>query len=217
MSPYSAGSSSRTSQSKLFERYDVELPTVSSSNANNKSKWRGWFKNDKERQQLPPDQWTNIEMIKYIVKNASFKSKIIAILVIMILPSIIKSTFSFRNDASSNNDLKMKNGPVMTKYGLRPDKMDPDSHMRSNPFAPAGHQSYMEGVLEVKRVKKRDNPQPAPPPPEQQQQQQQKQQQSLQLKDKSAQTQGKMLPQEARKETPGKRAKGRKMPSDIIE
>jgi hypothetical protein len=211
MSQYSAGSPSRTSQSKLFERYDVELPTVSSSDAT-KSRWRGWFKNEhdetrrQQQQQLPLDQWTNIEMIKYLIKNSSLKSKLIAILAIVILFSIIKSTFLFRNDANSNDDVGMTRGPIMTKYGLRPDKMDPDSHMRSNPFAPAGHQSYMEGVLEVKRVKKRDDPQPPPPPMPQQ---------SLQLQDESVQTQGKILSHEARKKTtPGKRGKGRKLPSE---
>jgi hypothetical protein len=39
--------------------------------------------------------------------------------------------------------------------------LDPDSHKRNNPFAPAGHTSIMEGVLEVKRIggKKKEEPQ----------------------------------------------------------
>ncbi|KAK1743388.1 hypothetical protein QTG54_006009 [Skeletonema marinoi] len=223
MSPSSAGSSSRTSRSKLYERYDVEVPNVSSSNANNNlKKWRGgWFKSDRDeaterqQQQLPPDQWTNIEMIRYIFNNSTFKSKLIAILVIMILSSIIRSTLSFHNNTgrSNNNDLETKRGPVMTKYGLRPEKMDPDSHKRSNPFAAPGHQSFMEGVLEVKRVKKRENP-PPPPPVQNQQQQQQQKQESLHLETNPSQTQGKRLPQQTRKQAPEKRAKGRKMPSD---
>mmetsp|Transcript_7395 Transcript_7395/g.12185 ORF Transcript_7395/g.12185 Transcript_7395/m.12185 type:complete len:220 (+) Transcript_7395:43-702(+) len=218
MAPNSAGSSSRSSRSKLYERYDVELHATSSSNS--RKSWREkWFQTDKEqqrqRQQLPPDQWTNIEMIRYICKNSSFKSKLIAILVVTILSSIIKSTLSFHNNSarrSSNNDLETKRGPVMTKYGLRPDKMDPDSHKRSNPFAAPDHQSYMEGVLEVKRVKKREKPSPLLVQ-NQQQQQQQQQQQPLQLEDKPTQIQGEMPPQQARKQAAGRRGKGNKMPS----
>ncbi len=54
----------------------------------------------------------------------------------------------------------------MTKYGLRPANMPADSHERSNPFKPPGHTSYMEGVLEVKRIgkKKKKNDDPPPPP-----------------------------------------------------
>ena len=216
MSPHSSESSSRTSRSKLYERYDVELPTVSPSNDTKKSKWRGWFKTDKDedgtRQQLPPDQWTNVEVIKYIFKNSSFKSKLIAILVIMILSSIIKSTLSYRNnDARNKNDLlEMKKGPIMTKYGIRPDTMDADSHKRSNPFAPPGHQSYMEGVLEVKRVKKRVDPAPPTLNQQKQNQPQQQKQQSLQLEDKALRHQGNMLTLVSSHETPEKRVKGRK-------
>lgn len=69
-------------------------------------------------------------------------------------------------------------GGVMTKYGLRPDKMAADAHARSNPFAPPGHTSYMEGVLESKRIGKKnknDDPPllPPPPPPVQENPQQQ--------------------------------------------
>ena len=217
-------SSSRTSRSKqLYERYDVELPAPPSSNKTRK-KWRDiWFNSDKEkeqeqlqRQQLPPDQWTNIEMMRYIFKNSSFKSKLIAILIIMILSSIIKSALSlFHNDAAKNDDLKPKRGPVMTKYGLRPENMDPDSHARSNPFAAdPDHVSYMEGILEIKKKKKRDD-EPSPISEQNQQpvQNQQQQEESLQLEDKPTQMQGEKSPQQARNQAARKRGKGRKMPS----
>ena len=215
MATNSSGSAFHSSRSNLYERYDVELPTPTSNSI--RKKWRegGWFENNQEqqqqRQQLPPDQWTNIEMIRYIFKNSSFKSKLIAILAIMILSSIIKSTLSFHNNSSGNNELEpnTKRGPVMTKYGLRPEKMDPDSHKRSNPFAAPGHQSYMEGVLEVKRVKKRENP---PPPLRGHNQQQQIE--SLQGQNNPPKAQQKKSPQKSRTEATKKRAKAKKMPSD---
>ena len=205
-----------STRSKLYERYNVELPTTSSSKkaAGSNKKWRGWlnYNNNKEdearRQQLPIEEWTNVEMIKYILKNASFRSKLIAILVIMILSSIIISTIFYPKNASNNSTDLVKNnsGPVMTKYGLRPDKMSADSHARSNPFAPVGHTSYMEGVLEVKRIggrkdkKKNDNnPPPPPPPPPMQDRQQQQQTDDV----SKTQDNNNMM----REEPPGKRAK----------
>lgn len=104
----------------------------------------------------------------------------------------------------------------MTKYGLRPEKMDPDSHKRSNPFAPPGHQSYMEGVLERKRVKKRENPQP----PLRGQNQQQQQEELLEGQNSPPKTQQKKSPQQkrspqqARIKATKKEVKGRKMPSE---
>ena len=178
-----------STRSKLYERYNVELPPSSSSKANSSSnKFIGWLKsytsNNKEeearRQQLPIEEWTNVEMFKYILKNASFKSKLIAILVILILSSIIISSILYPKNANKNSDdlgIRKKNsGGVMTKYGLRPAMMSADSHERSNPFAPPDHTSYMEGVLEVKRIgkkKKNDDPPPPPPPPVQENSQQQ--------------------------------------------
>lgn len=213
MATKSTGSSSRSSRSKLYERYDVELPSPSSNSTRKKWSVGGWLVNNHEQQQqrlqLPPDQWTNIEMIRYIFKNSSFKSKLIAILAIMILSSIIKSTLTFHNSSGSNDLEPKQRGPVMTKYGLRPEKMDPDSHKRSNPFAPPGHQSYMEGVLERKRVKKRENP----PPPLRGQNQQQLDE-SLQEQNNPPKTQQKKSPQQSRTKAIKKRAQGRKMPSE---
>ncbi len=169
-----------STRSKLYERYNVELPPSSSSKANSSSsKLIGWLKSytsnkeeETRRQQLPIEEWSNVEMFKYILKNASFKSKLIAILVILILSSIIISSILYPKNANKDSDLgirKKNSGGVMTKYGLRPDNMPADSHERSNPFAPPGHTSYMEGVLEVKRIgkkkKKNDDPPPPPPPP----------------------------------------------------
>ena len=165
-----------STRSKLYERYNVELPPSSSSKATSSSnKFIGWLKSytsnkeeEARRQQLPIEEWTNVEMFKYILKNASFKSKLIAILVILILSSIIISSILYPKSADKDSDLGMRNknsGGVMTKYGLRPDNMPADSHERSNPFTP-GHTSYMEGVLEVKRIgKKKKNDDPPPPPP----------------------------------------------------
>jgi len=165
-----------STRSKLYERYNVELPPSSSSKATSSSnKFIGWLKSytsnkeeEARRQQLPIEEWTNVEMFKYILKNASFKSKLIAILVILILSSIIISSILYPKNANKDSDLgirKKNSGGVMTKYGLRPDNMPADSHERSNPFTP-GHTSYMEGVLEVKRIgKKKKNDDPPPPPP----------------------------------------------------
>ncbi len=213
-------SSSRPSRSKLYERYDVDLPSPSSNSS--RKKWRvgGWFVNNQEQQQqrlqLPPDQWTNVEMIRYIFKNSSFKSKLIAILAIMILSTIIKSTISFytNTNTSVDNDMEPKRGPVMTKYGLRPEKMDPDSHKRSNPFAPPGHQSYMEGVLERKRVKKRENP-PSPLRGQNQHQQEEllERQNTPPKTQQKKSPQQKRSPQQARINATKKGVKGRKMPS----
>lgn len=172
-----------STRSKLYERYNVELPPPSSSSKanSNSNKFIGWLKsytsNNKEdearRQQLPIEEWTNVEMFKYILKNASFKSKLISILVILILSSIIISSILYPKNANKDSDdlgIRKKNsGGVMTKYGLRPDNMPVDSHERSNPFAPPDHTSHMEGVLEVKRIGKKknknDDPLPPPPPP----------------------------------------------------
>ena len=179
-----------STRSKLYERYNVELPPPSSSSKanSNSNKFIGWlksYKSNKEeearRQQLPIEEWTNVEMFKYILKNASFKSKLIAILVILILSSIIISSILYPKNANKDSDdlgIRKKNiGGVMTKYGLRPDNMPADSHERSNPFAPPDHTSYMEGVLEVKRIGKKknknDDPPPPPPPPVQANPQQQ--------------------------------------------
>jgi hypothetical protein len=176
-----------STRSKLYERYNVELPPSSSSKANSSgNKFIGWLKSytsnkeedEARRQQLPIEEWTNVEMFKYILKNASFKSKLIAILVILILSSIIISSVLYPKNVNKN-DLgigKKNSGGVMTKYGLRPDNMPADSHERSNPFAPPDHTSYLEGVLEVKRIgkkKKNDDPPPPPPPPVQENSQQQ--------------------------------------------
>jgi hypothetical protein len=173
-----------STRSKLYERYNVELPPSSSSKATSSSnKFIGWLKSytsnkeeEARRQQLPIEEWTNVEMFKYILKNASFKSKLIAILVILILSSIIISSILYPKNANKDSDFgirKKNSGGVMTKYGLRPDNMPADSHERSNPFTP-GHTSYMEGVLEVKRIgKKKKNDVPPPPPPVQENSQQQ--------------------------------------------
>ena len=215
-------SSLRISRSKLYERYNVELPPAAPS-SNKRKSWRGWFNNDvgdktqQEEEQLPPDQWTNVQMIRYILKNSSLKTKLITILMIMMLSSLIKSIIFDNNDATITNDSQIKRGPVMTKYGLRPEKMDPDSHKRSNPFAPPDHQSYMEGVLEVKKVKKRVKP---PPPSLTQQMQQEPQQKQLKtqqqqpVKKKGAASRGdrNRMPSQKKKNGPEKKSKVRKMP-----
>lgn len=186
--PSSSSSSSRgVSRSKLYERYDVNIKTSSSRDSKSITsrcsdtirRWSG--NNDKDyreaRQQLPIEEWTNVEMIRFLYQNSSVKSKLMTLLGIAILSSTIVS--SIRNyDANKNSVTK----ETITKNKL-PERngiyMDPDSHKRSNPFAPEGHQSYMEGVLEVKRVGGRkyenlgDNNNREEPSPTQQQQQQQ--------------------------------------------
>jgi hypothetical protein len=108
-----------STRSKLYERYNVELPPSSSSKANSSNnKLIGWLKSytsnkeeEARRQQLPIEEWTNVEMFKYILKNASFKSKLIAILVILILSSIIISSILYPKNANKDSDLgiRMKN------------------------------------------------------------------------------------------------------------
>jgi hypothetical protein len=199
------------SRLKLYERYDVELPTV----ASNSNKFRGWFgyrDRDEEarRQQLPIEEWKNIEIFKYVIKNASLKSKIIAILVLLILSACFRVLVFRKNAMINNNDLnKVKNGPVMTKYGLRPATMDPDSHARTNPFAPEGHTSYMEGVLEIKRKggeRDENKIKISPPPPHSPMQNPQHQQSQQQGATASQAQVG--IPPKARKEPP-KRGKKR--------
>lgn len=168
--------SSRASRSKLYERYDV--------NVNNKTKAVSsrsrWFDNKDDsdvemetRQDLPIEEWSNIEMIKFIYQSASYKTKLLTLLAIVILSSVIISTLRDYGNSNYNNSLTSKE-TIKTIQGERPSYMDPDSHKRNNPFAPEGHQSFMEGVLEVKRIgtrKKKEEeeevvqPQPPPPPP----------------------------------------------------
>mmetsp|Transcript_27226 Transcript_27226/g.56732 ORF Transcript_27226/g.56732 Transcript_27226/m.56732 type:complete len:243 (-) Transcript_27226:375-1103(-) len=182
----SSSSSRGVSRSKLYERYDVNIKTPSSRDSRSITsrcsdtirRWSGDNDNDyrEARQQLPIEEWTNVEMIRFLYQNSSVKSKLMTLLGIAILSSAIVS--SIRNYDANNNSVTEQT-ITKSKLGERNGIfMDPDSHKRSNPFAPEGHQSYMEGVLEVKRVGGRkyenlaDHNNREQPSPTQQQQQQ---------------------------------------------
>jgi len=163
---------SSRSNSTLYERYDVDVDRTMSSASGGRGGW-GWFRNrgdedeydslpSRSREDIPIDERTNIELIQLIWKNASTKSRLLALLATAILCKVIaESIIKARADRDA---AATKSNAV--KEGGRPTYMDPDSHKRNNPFAPEGTQTFMEGVLEVKRVGGKDK--------QNQQQQQQK-------------------------------------------
>ena len=78
-----------------------------------------------------------------IWKSSSWKSRLLALGTVLLAVAMIIKAVTGVGDSSTETATVVTQGRAY---------MDPDSHKRSNPFAPEGHVSYMEGVLEVKRI-----------------------------------------------------------------
>jgi hypothetical protein len=135
-----------SNRSKLYERYNVDIKT-SRGDSN-----RRWFDEQEHQaqQEVPLEERTNLELLTMIYKTIPWKTKlIISVLLILLL--------SVSTRMAKRPHVELSTSAVKERQYM----LDPDSHKRNNPFAPAGHTSIMEGVLEVKRIggKKKEEPQ----------------------------------------------------------
>jgi hypothetical protein len=124
----------RTSaRSKLYERYDVEIQTTQEPSS------RKWLNEDEPPKEIPLEDRTNLELIFMIFKTLSWRTKLIATLVIVMALSV-----SIRI---------IKRSKVQPQPTIIEEKrwMPADSHARCNPFA-EDTACAMEGVLEIKRI-----------------------------------------------------------------
>ncbi|KAL7539341.1 hypothetical protein ACHAXR_009225 [Thalassiosira sp. AJA248-18] len=133
----SRGGHSRASRSKMYERYDVNIPKHNSRGGSGGQRWY----NDEEDE----DNMTTYRS----------KPTVLALLAAVVLLAVIVSS---RDSTTMTSTPAKGGGSAKKQQQERPSYMDPDSHARSNPFAAEGHTSVMEGALEVKRVggKKKD-------------------------------------------------------------
>ncbi|KAL3793331.1 hypothetical protein HJC23_003841 [Cyclotella cryptica] len=147
-----------TSRSKMYERYDIEIKTSSSGNGDQR-----WFNEEQDVSATPsPFQETLA-----ILQTLSWKVRLLSLAALLwTAATVIRLVHGVVRGLGGDSSITLKS---TTNKPERP-FMDPDSHKRNNPFAPAGHVSVMEGVLEVKRI--------GGGRPKKQEQQQQQQQQA---------------------------------------
>ena len=120
-------------RSKLYGRYDVEIQTSHSS-----SSGRKWFNEHEEPTDIPLEERPSIELVVMIYRTLHWKTKTnIIVIVILILSVVVRIA---------------RRIPTQPEPAVERRWMDPDAHKRNNPFAPEGETTYMEGVLEYKRV-----------------------------------------------------------------
>ena len=120
-------------RSKLYGRYDVEILTSRSSSSDRK-----WFNEQEEPIDIPLEERSSIELVVMIYKTLHWKSKAIVIVIVILLLSVVVRIA-----------IRIPTQPEPT---VERRWMDPDAHKRNNPFAPEGETTYMEGVLEYKRI-----------------------------------------------------------------
>jgi hypothetical protein len=147
---------STTTRSKMYDRYDVEINTSSGAGG------RSWFTEEEPKREPTIEEQERAqlkELATIILRSYSWKSKIMAvILLILTMAMAIRTIHGIMRDMGKSSPAVVSSSTKARPY------MDPDAHKRNNPFAPAGHVSVMEGVLEVKRVGG-----PKPPPQQSQQ------------------------------------------------
>lgn len=127
-------------RSKMYERYDVKINTPSSGGGDQR-----WFNEEQEDVYTTPSQGREIVTI---LQSFSWKARLISLAVVLWTTSMAVRLAHGIVTGLGDSSVTLKS------TNTKPERpfMDPDSHKRNNPFAPAGHVSVMEGVLEVKRI-----------------------------------------------------------------